>query len=507
VVLLLAGAVWYAHRYYGAEIAGWLRAALGLLLVYLAFRLFADLLRVYLSLRARASLEREYLRQEREKTTECQFSRLKAEAELHEAAARANKAEQEAKFAVVTAGHDEAVFVREADPTAIWRPLHVIPAYRINGTDIAPTGLELGTWQYWLTARQGPHPAPPHTPTATLPPGTALPHQVDLPNLLYNGRGSLRNIIMGVRVDHLGRVSPIAAPLWRLVHIALGGVTDSGKSNLARAIAYQVLTAPEPVQVILTDLKRQTFKPFRDHDRLLYPIITDVADFLAVLYQLEAEIRARFKQFEPYSQVETLADYNRLATEPLPYIVTFVDEIAGILNGKEAQAKFLELILISRAAGIFFVAAGQRWSYQIIDTNIRDQFLTRFHFATNDPHSSKMLLGSPVASDIDRQGRAYAQLPFGLERAIVEVQAPFLDLETVIQALAPGSGPQQAMPKPPPTQPADKPTDTPTERQQAVLDLWDVGERSESVIASQVYGEGGRQVELVRKTLKKFGRM
>jgi hypothetical protein len=112
-----------------------------------------------------------------------------------------------------------------------------------------------------------------------------------------------------------------------------------------------------------------------------------------------------------------------------------------------------------------------------------------------------------VASDIDRQGRAYAQLPFGLERAIVEVQAPFLDLETVIQALAPGSGPQQAMPKPPPTQPADKPTDTPTERQQAVLDLWDVGERSESVIASQVYGEGGRQVELVRKTLKKFGRM
>lgn len=48
----------------------------------------------------------------------------------------------------------------------------------------------------------------------------------------------------------------------------------------------------------------------------------------------------------------------------------------------------------------------------------------------------------------------------------------------------------------------------PTEKQQAVLDIWDTGERSESAIAHQVYHtDGGRQIELVHKTLHKFGRL
>jgi hypothetical protein len=48
----------------------------------------------------------------------------------------------------------------------------------------------------------------------------------------------------------------------------------------------------------------------------------------------------------------------------------------------------------------------------------------------------------------------------------------------------------------------------PTEKQQAVLGLWDAGERSESAIALRVYRTaGGRQIELVKRTLQKFGRI
>jgi hypothetical protein len=48
----------------------------------------------------------------------------------------------------------------------------------------------------------------------------------------------------------------------------------------------------------------------------------------------------------------------------------------------------------------------------------------------------------------------------------------------------------------------------PTEKQQAVLDLWDAGEGSVSAIALRVYRtDGGRQIELVQKTLRKFGRV
>jgi hypothetical protein len=35
-------------------------------------------------------------------------------------------------------------------------------------------------------------------------------------------------------LDETGNLLPITAPIWRLVHISIGGVTDSGKANLIR---------------------------------------------------------------------------------------------------------------------------------------------------------------------------------------------------------------------------------------------------------------------------------
>jgi DNA segregation ATPase FtsK/SpoIIIE-like protein len=240
-------------------------------------------------------------------------------------------------------------------------------------------------------------------------------------------------------------------------------------------------------------LKRQSFKPFKQSDKLLYPIISDVSEFSAILAELRAETERRFAQFETYPAVETLADYNRVSDYPLPYLVMFVDEIAGILNGKDIQRDFLQLIQISRAAGIFIISAGQRWSHRIIDTNIRDQYRTRIHFATDDPNSSRMLLDSAAASEIDLQGRAFAKLPFGIEKSIIEVQAPYLDLDTVLQATRDGSGPQQEIP-----------TLQPDPIAAQVLELSKTGQ-SVSAIAREVFkGDGGNQIKKVRAILEQF---
>jgi hypothetical protein len=445
---------------------------------------------IFLILEVRFKLEQ--LSQERERTTEARLSRHKTEAELHKAAARARQAERDSQFAYITARQDEAVFVRDDNKNAVWQPLHLIPNHGVNGMEVAPTGMELATWQYWLADRT-------RTPLAanhqlTLPtPGAALPRSVDLLDLLHNGQGNLRHIILGVRLDQSGKLLPVTAPIWRLVHIAIGGVTDSGKSNLIRAIAYQVLTASDNTQVILVDLKRQSFKPFKQSDKLLYPIITDVSEFSAVLSELRVETKHRFARFETYPAVETLADFNRVSDQTLPYLVMFVDEIAGILNSKDIQRDFLQLIQISRAAGIFIISAGQRWSHRIIDTNIRDQYRTRLHFATDDPNSSRMLLESAAASEIDLQGRAFAKLPFGIEKSLIELQAPYLNLETVLQAAPDSGGPQQDIPVPQPDPVAVR-----------VLELSEQGQ-SVSAIAREVFkGDGGNQIKKVKAILDHF---
>lgn len=505
-LVLLTAAFACVQLYYYNDVAWALRLAWVIVLVYMALRLLLDLARVGVNFLANTVLQREYVRQEREKTGEHQLTRLKTQAELRQAEASALKAQNEAQYSYIVADKDQAVFVRDLSKNTVWRPLHLLPQHRVNGVQQPPNGVELATWQIWQQAG-GTNGRPVAAPDSSLSlaAGTALPQRIALQDLLLNGRGNLRNIILGVRVDRSGQLAPLSAPIWRLVHIALGGVTDSGKSNLSRAIAYQVLTASGPVECIMADLKRQTFKPFKNYDRLRYPIITDETDFAAVLHELDAETQRRFRLFEPHPQVETLADYHRLAEEELPYIVVFVDEIAGILNGNDIQKLFLQLILVSRAAGIFFVSAGQRWSHKIIDTTIRDQFRTRLHFATNDPHSSKMLLDSAQASEIELQGRAYAQLPFGIEREIVEVQTPLLELE---QAASPPIGaieggltvPEHTGPQPIP----DLPPPVPDTDESRVMELHSNGE-SRSAIAREVFKhDGGNQLKLVDEILKKY---
>jgi len=100
-------------------------------------------------------------------------------------------------------------------------------------------------------------------------------------------------------------------------------------------------------------------------------------------------------------------------------------------------------------------------------------------------------------------GRAVIELP-GQPPAVV--QTLFLDRREARALLRPG-----ALPSPPPAWTVENPEPeqpAPTGKQQQALELWDGGERSEAAIARQVYGDsGGRQIELVRRSLEKFGRI
>ena len=365
--------------------------------------------------------------------------------------------ERDAQVMVVTAG--EAIYVRDVDLDAKWWKPHLDPRVHSNGRASEPTPIEYAAWRAWLERIPGKksfspvstrQPDYPTIESRIVESSVELPDRVDLFDLMPNPKGDLRRIYLGVRVEN-DRLSNVVAPIWQLVHVANAGATDSGKSNLSRVIAYQCLTAHN-ARTVFVDLKRQTFKTFQGTGNMLYPIVTDIQDFIAVLDMLHEETETRLQLFEPHLTVETIHDYNKLVDQPLHYITVFVDEISNIFMNKEAQQRFLALIRISRAVGVYFIAAGQTWSHRTLSPDIRQQFRTGFHFGTNDANSSRMILNDKRAIDIQQQGRAYVALPFGLASSVIEVQTPYLPLSEVVNRTSYSVRALESIPSPIPKQ-------------------------------------------------------
>jgi hypothetical protein len=333
---------------------------------------------------------------------------------------------------IVSAPADHQVH-RLSDPTQLKNetatPLHLASDRPTGGS--APPEPE-SRWAAWHNSHaKRPSAASPITVERATGPA-ALPDIFHLPP-----GGSASNVILGQHLNNGGGLVTLSAPIWELVHIASGGATDSGKSNLLRVIALQMILSPN-VMTAFVDLKMSTFKVFRDAPSNMYPIISSEPEFQAITAEIYGEARRRVGLFEPYATVETVADYNRLADDPLPFVVMFIDEISNLLDGnQDSQRGFLDLVRYCRAAGIYLVAGGQTWDHRTMRTSIRQQFRTAFHFATNDKRSSQMLLNCPDAAGISEQGRAMALLPFGLTGGkVIEIQTPYLPLETARQYLA-----------------------------------------------------------------------
>lgn len=527
--LALAG--WYLASLAGPSLAAAARllvwagavalvASLALSLLYLG-------LRSLISLAGQSLMTLEQVRQARHKTAEAAIAWRKA-------AAEARKLEREADLTVITAPLDHQLHISDLNPHSLWLARHLEPRlYAPADRDSRPPQpWEVGLW---LAAHnQGGAAAV----EAGLPEASAsLPERIELADLLPGMRGALKNIILGARLDARGRLRPVSAPMYRLCHIGAAGATDSGKSNFGRAIAYQVFTAAEAVQVVVSDLKATTFKVFAGSERLLYPIIHSPAEFVAVMAELSGEMKRRKELFKPYPTVETLMDYNaQSGAEALPVIVIFVDEITNLFMSRETQAITLEMLREARAFGMYFMAMGQSWSHREMDTSIRQQFRTGLHFGTNDPASSRMIVNSSDAIKLTTPGRALASLPFGMSSGAIELQTPYLDTGAALQALqqfglsspaaasAHPSGsarqPELARPLPAaasggngagPSLSADDalaPAAPPTPKQAKVLALWDSGVVDKKVISRQVYGGvGGNQYQMIEATLSKFGRI
>jgi len=194
---------------------------------------------------------------------------------------------------------------------------------------------------------------------------------------------------------------PIISDLTELPHLLIAGATGSGKSvcinNIILSILYKL--NPETVKFIMIDPKRVELNIYNGIPHLLIPIITDASQAIKVLNWSISEMEKRFKIFAE-AGVRNLEGYNEYVrninndTEPLPYIIIVIDELADLMLSSpvKAEESLCRLAQMTRATGIHLIIATQRPSVDIITGSIKVNFPSRIAFAVSTQVDSRTIL-------------------------------------------------------------------------------------------------------------------
>lgn len=179
-----------------------------------------------------------------------------------------------------------------------------------------------------------------------------------------------------VGVSERGAV--VALDFLRYPHLLLGGITNSGKSGVLRAMFASAAHRAD-VQFIFFDPKMiegRLYGPRLSH------AFTEPDEMLSGLRSLQQVIRSR---------AASLADQGSDMWAPTvdePWVFVFFDELAALLaTGDSKQRGETERLMhygitISRALGITFLLSAAKPDTETIPSKIRDGCLTRVCLAT-----------------------------------------------------------------------------------------------------------------------------
>jgi S-DNA-T family DNA segregation ATPase FtsK/SpoIIIE len=223
--------------------------------------------------------------------------------------------------------------------------------------------------------------------------------KVRLRNLIedQNFQKSPSNLTIILGRDVSGQ--PFFADLGRMPHLLVAGSTGTGKTiflnNLILSLVYR--NSPKILRFILVDPKRVEFPVYNDLPHLLCPVILDVNRTVSVLQWLTKEMERRFEVLAE-KKVRDIAGFNEIAlreeSEPLPYIVLIVDELADLMaaKGREIESGIVRLAQLARAVGIHLVVATQRPSVEVITGLIKANITSRATFQVASQIDSRTVL-------------------------------------------------------------------------------------------------------------------
>ena len=264
--------------------------------------------------------------------------------------------------------------------------------------------------------------------------------------------------------------TPVVVDLARMPHLLIAGTTGSGKSvamnTMILSLLYQL--PPDQCRFIMIDPKMLELSVYEGIPHLLCPVVTEPAKAVVALKWTVREMEERYRAMSQLG-VRNIAGYNArlgeakrrgetlsrrvqtgfddagkpvfedqpIATEPLPFVVVVVDEMADLMlvAGKDIEAAVQRLAQMARAAGVHLIMATQRPSVDVITGTIKANFPTRVSFQVTSKIDSRTILGEPGAEQLLGQGDMLYMAGGG---RISRIHGPFVsdqEVEAVVRFL------------------------------------------------------------------------
>jgi len=206
---------------------------------------------------------------------------------------------------------------------------------------------------------------------------------------------------MALGKDIFGK--PFVTDLKKMPHLLVAGATGSGKSVGLNTIICSILykATPREVKFIMVDPKMLEFSVYNGVPHLITPVITDPKKAASALSWAVSEMERRYALLTQEG-VRNIEGYNRVAEEPLPYIVVVIDELADLMMvaAKDVETLIARLAQKARAAGIHLVVATQRPSVDVITGLIKANFPSRISFKVTSKVDSRTILDTMGAEKL-----------------------------------------------------------------------------------------------------------
>lgn len=241
--------------------------------------------------------------------------------------------------------------------------------------------------------------------------------------------------ILKVAVGENAEGQRVVGDLEKWVHLLVCGETGGGKSVFLHSLIASLIHSCDTSQLrlVLIDLKRAEFVVYEGLSYLQRPIAYEEKDAQMSLKWLIKEMNGRFKQFQKH-RCRNIQTYNeRFPNDPLPYIVTIIDEFADVTSTKENEKLIIELSRKARASGIHLVLATQRPSSTVVTGDIKTNIPTRIAFAVPSHIDSRVILDENGAENLNKKGDMILKDDDGPER----IQGCFISDEEIEQLIEP----------------------------------------------------------------------
>lgn len=189
----------------------------------------------------------------------------------------------------------------------------------------------------------------------------------------------------------------VVADLSKMPHLLIAGQTGSGKSICLKSVIATMLlhTNPDELRLLLIDLKRVELVDFNNVPHLVSPVIVESERALGTLKWLNKEMEHRYDKLAALGARDITAyNKNPRVSQPLPYLVLVIDELAELMSTApdDAERSICRLAQLARATGIHMIVATQRPSVDVITGLIKANFPARISFAVASQVDSRTIL-------------------------------------------------------------------------------------------------------------------